>query len=244
MEHRPRLTEEENEIIKKVRKGENPFVNSDQSRVLVIGDLHEPFCLEGYFNFCVDVYKNYGCNRVVFIGDVVDNHASSYHDTIPDGFSASTELDLAIFKLESWYKAFPKADWIIGNHDRIIGRKAVTAAISDRWVRDYNQVLEVPNWNMHEELVIDGVQYIHGEGGTARARAKKDLMSTVQGHYHPQAYTEYVVGKTYKIFGMQVGCGVDSKSYAMHYAKNFPKQAIGCGVVINGTQAINVLMDL
>jgi len=43
---------------------------------------------------------------------------------------------------------------------------------------------------------------------------------------------------------MQVGCGVDWKSYATAYAKNFKKQAIGCGVVIGGKTAINELMEL
>ena len=70
------------------------------------------------------------------------------------------------------------------------------------------------------------------------------MMSTVQGHIHTQAYTEWQVGKNFKVFGMQVGCGIDSKSYAAAYAKNFKKQAIGCGVVIGGHTAINCMMEL
>ena len=70
------------------------------------------------------------------------------------------------------------------------------------------------------------------------------MMSTVQGHIHTQAYVEWSVGKMFKIFGMQVGCGIDSKSYAAAYAKNFKKQAIGCGVVIGGHTAINCMMQL
>ena len=69
-------------------------------------------------------------------------------------------------------------------------------------------------------------------------------MSTVQGHIHTQAYTEWMVGNKFKIFAMQVGCGIDRESYAMAYAKNYKKQAIGCGVVIGGHTAINCLMDL
>ena len=73
---------------------------------------------------------------------------------------------------------------------------------------------------------------------------KNDMMSTVQGHIHTQAYTEFTVGRNFKVFGMQVGCGVDGGSYAAAYAKNFKKQAIGCGVVLGGHTAINCLMDL
>ena len=43
---------------------------------------------------------------------------------------------------------------------------------------------------------------------------------------------------------MQVGCGINHKHIAFSYAKYGKKPAIGCGVVINGTTAINELMDL
>jgi hypothetical protein len=53
-----------------------------------------------------------------------------------------------------------------------------------------------------------------------------------------------MVGNNFKIFGMQVGCGIDRDSYAAAYAKHFKKQAIGCGVVLGGHTAINCLMPL
>ena len=43
---------------------------------------------------------------------------------------------------------------------------------------------------------------------------------------------------------MQVGCGTDIKSYAAAYAKNFKRQALGCGIVLGGHTAINTLMQL
>lgn len=237
MEHRPRLTPEEYELIQQLR-------NKSINRVLVIGDLHEPFCLDGYLEFCKDVYSRHKCNRVVFIGDIIDNHYSSYHETDADGLGGGQELDYAISKLAKWYEAFPKADVTIGNHDRIIMRKAQTSAIPKKWIKSYKDVLEVPNWNFTERVVIDGVQYIHGEAGTAKVKCRADMMSTVQGHLHTQAYTEWFVGANFKIFGMQVGCGIDHHSYAMAYAKAGKKPAIGCGVVIDGSVAINELMHL
>jgi hypothetical protein len=219
-------------------------INRKENRILAIGDLHEPFCLSGYLDFCKDVYANYNCNKVVFIGDVIDSHFSSFHETDPDGMGAGDELDLAIKRLSKWYDAFPKADVAIGNHDRIVYRKGFSGGIPKRWLKPFNEVLETPKWNFVERLVIDNVQYVHGEGGTARTKAKNDMMSTVQGHIHTQCYTEWMVGRNFKTFAMQLGCGVDSTAYATAYAKNFKKQAIGCGVVIGGHTAINVLMDL
>lgn len=237
MEHRPRLTPEEYELIKNIR-------SKSINRVLVVGDLHEPFCLDGYLEFCKDVYTKHNCNKVVFIGDIIDNHYSSYHETDADGLGGGQELDYAIEKLRKWYEAFPVADVTIGNHDRLIMRKAQTSAIPKKWIKSYKDVLEVPNWNFTERVVIDGVQYIHGEAGTAKMKCRADMMSTVQGHLHTQAYTEWFVGANFKIFGMQVGCGIDHHSYAMAYAKAGKKPAIGCGVIIDGKIAINELMDL
>lgn len=219
------------------------FINSRERRILVIGDIHAPFSLPQYLDFCKDMYARHNCNQVIFIGDIIDNHYASFHTTDPDGMGGGDELDLAIKHVKRWKKAFPVADVCIGNHDRIIMRKAFDSQIPSRWIKSYNEVLGT-KWNWVEQIVYDGVQYVHGEGGTARTKCKNDMMSTVQGHIHTQAYTEWSVGKNFKIFGMQVGCGIDSKSYAAAYAKNFKKQAIGCGVVIGGHTAINCMMDL
>ena len=175
---------------------------------------------------------------------MIDNHYSSYHETDSDGMGGLDELELAIKNLARWYKAFPNADVLIGNHDRMVMRKAQTSSIPTRWIRNYKEVLETPNWNFVDRVVYDNVQYIHGEGGTARTRAKKDLMSTVQGHLHTQCYTEWSVGAGHKIFAMQVGCGIDKDSYAMGYAKNFGTPAIGCGVILSGKVAINEVMSI
>jgi len=236
-EFRPRLNAEEYKLIKNHR-------NSKENRVLIIGDLHEPFCLDGYLDFCKETYNKYNCNKVVFIGDQIDNHFSSYHETDVDGLSGGQELDLAIKKISKWCEAFPIADVLYGNHDLIISRKAQTGGIPSKWIKEYKEVLRTPNWNFQHRIVIDGVAYVHGIGSKAHVRCVKDMQSTVQGHHHTEAYTMWKVGSNSKVFGMQVGCGIDKNSYAMAYGKWFPKPAIGCGVVINGEVALNVLMNL
>jgi len=218
-------------------------LTKDERRILIIGDIHAPFALEEYLEFCKDTYAKYNCNQTIFIGDIIDNHYPSYHETSPNGMGGGEELELAIEQIQMWYKAFPKADVTIGNHDRMIMRKAFSSAIPKEWIKSYNEVLGV-DWNWVDRIVYDNVQYIHGEAGTARTKCRADLMSTVQGHLHTQAYTEWYVGANFKVFGMQVGCGIDHDSYAMAYAKRGKKPAIGCGVVIGGHTAINVLMDL
>mgnify|MGYP003624721303 FL=1 len=220
------------------------FFNNDESRVLVVGDLHSPFDLDSYFDHCVEVYERYNCNRVVFIGDVIDNHYSSYHETDADGLGGGQELELAIKRLERYYHRFPDAHVTVGNHDRIIMRKAQSGGVPKEWIKDYQEVLRTPGWKYVTDVEIDGVLYIHGEAGTAKTKARADMRSTVQGHLHTQAYTEYFVGANSRVFGTQVGCGIDAKSYAMAYMKVGKKPAIGCAVVLGGKTAINELMVL
>ena len=217
---------------------------SKKKRVLVIGDLHAPFDLDGYLDFCKDLQKKYKTNETIFIGDVIDNHYSSYHETDPDGLSGGAELRGAINRVSRWYKAFPKATVLVGNHDRMIMRKAFSSSIPKAWIKDYNEVLGTKGWKWVDRYVVDDVQYIHGEGGTARTRCKVDMMSTVQGHLHTQCYTEWVVGANYKVFGMQVGTGIDFDQYAFGYAKRGKKPAVSAGIVLNGEVAINELMNL
>jgi predicted phosphodiesterase len=214
-----------------------------ERRILVIGDIHAPFVLSGYLDFCKETYAKYNCNQVIFIGDIIDNHYSSYHEADPDGMGGADELSYAIDVIKDWCEAFPVADVIIGNHDRLIMRKAFSSSIPKQWIKGYNEVLGT-NWNWVDRIVYDDVQYVHGEGGTARTKAKNDMMSTVQGHIHTEAYTDWLVGRNFRIFGTQVGCGVDATSYAAAYAKNFKKQAIGCVVVLGGNTSINCLMNL
>ena len=214
-----------------------------ERRILVVGDIHAPFTLDGYLEFCKDVYDKYLCNQVIFIGDILDNHYSSYHETDPNGMSGADELEIAIAQVAQWSEAFPVADVIIGNHDRLIMRKAFSSAVPKEWIKSYNEVLGT-NWNWTERIVYDNVQFVHGEGGTARTKARNDMMSTVSGHIHTQAYCEWLVGRNFKVFAMQVGCGIDASSYAAAYARNFKRQAIGCSVVLGGHTAINCLMEL
>ena len=222
-----------------------PYNLGNPNNILIIGDLHAPFNLPNYLEFCLEQQKKFKCGTVVFIGDVIDNHYSSYHESDPDGMSAGDELDVAINELQKYYKVFPKASVIIGNHDRLVYRKAFTGGVSKRWIKEYKEVLRVPNWDFVESLDLFDVNINHGEGGTARAKMKKELQSQIQGHLHSDLYVDYIVGKNFRIFGMQVGCGIDNKSYAMAYGKHFKKPAIGCGVLLNkGTLPIVIPMQL
>jgi hypothetical protein len=120
----------------------------------------------------------------------------------------------------------------------------MSAGLSNRWLRDMNEVLEVPGWDFVESVKADKVRYCHGDGKKAIQRAIADMESVVQGHHHSECYVKWHTGAHAKVFGMQIGSGIDKDSYAMAYGKHGPHPAIACGVVINGKIATNYLMDL
>jgi hypothetical protein len=235
-DHRLRLTKKEHDLIKEYRDN-----NGEVRNFLCVGDLHEPFCLDGYLEHCLNVYHKYNCNGVIMLGDLIDLHFSSFHTSDPDGYGAGEELNRAVDKIKVWYEHFnnktvPNGVFVcIGNHDAIIRRKAFESGISKKWVRDYNEVLECPDWDFKEYHKIDGVIYTHGTGTSGRnAAVNKALQfgdSTVQGHIHTESSIIYV-GQG--LFGMQIGCGVNRETYSQNYAKFFPKTyKIACGVVLN-----------
>jgi metallophosphoesterase superfamily enzyme len=218
---------------------------SKKENVLIIGDIHAPFTLKEYLDHCKEAYRDYNCTRVVLIGDLIDNHYPSYHETDPNGRGGQEELRRAIKEVQKWYKAFPNAVVTIGNHDRIVHRKAFSSGVPKEWVRDFQEVLNTPNWDYVTEVFIDGVRYVHGDKSSKpRTAAKRDMISTVSGHFHTDMYVEHFYGLGKHVFACAVGCGIDDQSYAMGYMSGGKKAALGCSVVFGGVTAVNVPMLL
>lgn len=220
-------------------------LNKKNLRILHIGDLHQPFTLKKYLDFCKYIYNKYNCNKVIFAGDILDNHFSSFHDIDPDGHSAGRELELAIREIRKYYNAFPEADVCLGNHDQIPDRKAFSSGISKRWIKGIGDILDTPGWNYSEEFIYNDVLYCHGNGRKAISRAKQDLISVAQGHFHSDSYIQYIAGKRRLNFAMQIGSGIDWKSFAMAYGRNFAKPHINVGLILDqGTLPILEYMQL
>ena len=70
------------------------------ARVLVIGDLHLPAVHSDYLEFCKTLKKKYRTNKTVFIGDVLDLHAISFHKKHPESDGAMAEYDKAMEDLK------------------------------------------------------------------------------------------------------------------------------------------------
>jgi len=199
----------------------------------------------GYVDFLKRTADRYAVNRVVHIGDLVDWASISYHEKSPSLSNATAEYVKAKKQVASLAKAFPKADWLIGNHDALTERQAITAGLPPQLLRDYADMWDV-GWTVHPrftKLVINGVVYSHGDSGrggqdAAFRQAKDNFRSTVIGHFHAQAGVKWWANPEFRVFGMSVGCGIDASRLQFEYGRKMPaKPILGCGVVLDGRRA-------
>ncbi len=232
-----------------VEDSPKPFLTGDKKNVLVIGDPHEPFCKDGYLEFCREMQEKYNCGTVIHIGDAVDNHAISYHEKDVTGMSAGQEFSLAKAKMKRWYYTFPEVRVCIGNHDALPFRKLFTAGLPKEWLKTYEELLEAPKtWKWDFVHQHEGVIYQHGTGLSGEMAsinaARENRQSTVIGHLHTVCNTRFLASYKDVIFGASVGCGIDHTKYAFAYGReNTRKPVLACAVVLNGKTPINLLMN-
>lgn len=218
---------------------------------LIIGDTHAPFTKAGYLDFCNDARKKYGCKRVCHVGDIVDNHAISFHEHDPEGRSAGDELALARREVKKWAKAFPKVDCAIGNHDELIRRQAFTAGLPSAYLKSFRDAYEAPvGWRFQFNWNYGNWQLTHGTGSSGHDAAYKAAfsarISTAMGHIHTGASVKYHASNHDIIWAMLVGSGISRTAYAFNYGRDFKdKPIVSLGLVLEGGKLAMVLpMDL
>lgn len=213
--------------------------------ILVIGDTHIPFEKKGYLEFCKRIYKECNCTEVVHIGDLVDNHAISYHEHDPDLWSPIKEMEEADKILKKWFKAFPKVKLCRGNHDKLVDRKAKTVGLPRRCFKAYREIWNLPDeWEDGFSFIINRVKFQHkGKGGKNGPlnTAIANRISTVVGHNHSTGVgVQHSANELDAVFGMNVGCGIDRHKLAFAYGEDFlDKPFVSCGVVSYSRRGTN-----
>lgn len=221
-------------------------MNKDKP-TLVFSDLHIPYHHKGYLTFLKEVHKKYGCkDKVICLGDLVDHHAISRFNSEPDAIGDIDEFTKAQKEVQKLIKAFPKGILTRGNHDDIPARQAATLGLSQRYMKSFSQLWELPKtWEIVDEVIIDNVLYSHGvnaggKDGTIN-KAIAEQISNAQGHIHSFGGCKYIASKRNVIFGLNTGCLCDDTALAFTYGKHSRyRPTLGCGVVYNDKFAIFV----
>ena len=219
----------------------------DGEVVGAFGCPHLPFDHVMFLNFLVETFDARGVTSVLCLGDVIDNHAISFHTKNPDGYSPGDELEKARRRIEAYCEMFPKVDVVLGNHDLLPYRKAEDAGLSKEYIKTPQDIWLTPDgWTWQEEIDVDGVRYVHGTGmGKAAPLVRKGGQSVVMSHWHSEGYVQYSASWRFRTFGVQVGCGIDHRAYAMAYGKAFKEKPIlGCAIIRGGVEAEFIPMPL
>ena len=191
-------------------------------------------------SFCRDLRRKYRTTKTLFIGDVVDWHSISFHAAHPEMPGPKDEYELAFAAIQKWYKAFPKADIVLGNHDRRVIRLAESVKIPAKFLRDYKNIWATPNWTWADEFIYDEVYYTHGDGCGSGLYPAFNLvrqmgMSVCIGHHHSAGGVKWMVNPLRRMFGLDTGSLIDDKAMAFAYGLRTKKRSVlSAAVVVDG----------
>jgi predicted phosphodiesterase len=212
----------------------------NHKRILVISDMHLPYQHKDSIKFLKEIKKEFKPDTTISIGDLLDQHALSFHDSSPELYSAGHELDKAKEYVKELENVFPKLIEVDSNHSSMIYRRALKHGLPRAYLKDYGDFLETKKWKWVDDLTLtmsNGQRcfFTHGRSADVLKVSQTMGMSAVQGHYHTKFVISWWANPDNLFFGMNVGCLIDQKSMAFNYAKNFRTRfIIGCGIIING----------
>ena len=219
-------------------------------KVLAIGDLHIPYHHKDSFAFLRALKKKYkGFDLVVNMGDELDQHAISMHDSNPDLPSAGDELRLAKTYVKELEGIFPDMTLLDSNHSSLVYRRALKYGLPKAYLKHYNEFLDVgKGWKWVDDLTIslnDGSRcfFTHGMSANVLQIAQKMGMHAVQGHYHSKASVQYYSNPDNLNWAMQTGCLTNQQSLAFGYSRNFKDRFIcSSAVIIDGQPRIHPMV--
>jgi predicted phosphodiesterase len=221
------------------------------SRILVISDQHMPFEHPDMFKFLAAIKKKFKPTLVVNIGDEIDNHDLSFHDSDKDLPSAGDELKKAIVKLKQMEKMFPDMILVDSNHGSLAVRKFKHHGIPMKFLATNQEIYGVSKrWQWVNDLDITlpngtNCYFVHGISKNGKQLAAQRGTNVVQGHYHTEFRVDYISNPNNLLWSMQVGCLIDKKSLAFAYDKlNLQRPVIGLGLIIDSQpQLVPMVLD-
>jgi hypothetical protein len=202
--------------------------------------MHIPYHHKDSINFLKEIKKQFKPDKIVNIGDLLDFHAISMHDSNPDLYSAGMELDKAKEYIKVLEDIFPEVIEVDSNHSSLVYRRALKYGMSKQFLKPYGEFLGTRKWKWIDDLTLtmsNGQRcfFTHGRSADVLKVSQTMGMNCVQGHYHTKFLISYWANPDNLFFAMNVGCLINQKSMAFSYAKNFKTRFIlGCGIILNG----------
>lgn len=213
--------------------------------ILVLGDDHEPYGHPDKIAFLKFIVAHVKPDLVIHLGDEVDHHAMSMHDSDPNLDSASVELYKARERMAELAKLFPKMLLCNSNHGSMAYRRALKHGIPVEYIKSYIDILfpdkaTQPDWKWADEWKVNTPlgQFVarHQFAGNPVTAACHEGLNVVYGHFHSEMRVVYKQSGNRLYWGANPGCLADPKSLAFKYNVNMKdRPALGCMVIVAGT---------
>ena len=211
--------------------------------ILCIPDMHVPYHHPDALAFLEEVRDMYEPTLVVNLGDLMDFHNISFHNSDPDLYNAGDELDEARGYIAELEEAFPDMYIIGSNHGDLPLRKFVAAGLPKGLLRSYNEIYDVgEGWKFVPDLTIrckgrdiPDLYFAHGIRKNALQVAQQRGQRFSCGHFHENFELRYAGNPNSLIWAMMCGCLIDKKSLAFGYNKlNLNRPILGAAVIGSG----------
>ncbi len=222
--------------------GNLDFIPQVAQCILVIPDMHAPYQHPDTLPFLKEVRDKFVPDLTVCLGDELDYHSLSFHDSDPNLDSAGAELEKAKAFMRKMAKEFPEVLVCHSNHGSMVFRRAKAHGIPVQMIRKYRDVIfpehGAPGWSWAYSWRINTplgeVMFKHQTTGIL-SDAAHNSCNLVVGHNHGNFSVEYSASSAHLYYGVYAGCLIDKDSIAFAYGKHgLRKPIIGCVVILNG----------
>lgn len=217
--------------------------------IVVLSDIHAPYNHPDLVAFCKYLDKKYKPDKVLCLGDEVDNHSWSFHDPDPELLSPGAELETAINRLKPLMKMWPDMDIMESNHGSMVYRKQKAHGLPVGLFKSYREILGAPKgWKWHEDLTLkasDGmpIYFCHGRSKNVLKLSQSLGMSCIQGHYHEDFSVHYWGNSMGLYWAATAGCLIEKSSLAFAYGKlNLKRPIIGTICIKQGHPVFEAML--
>ena len=217
-------------------------------RLLLISDLHAPYQHPDALAFLSYLKGALKPDLVVSMGDMLDFHGISFHDSDPDLLSSGDELSRGRAFAQDLEKLFPEMYVLGSNHGDLPLRKAKAHGLPRALFRPFNDIYGVgSDWKFVDDLLIEGpkqsLYLCHGIVKDGLKLTKERGVCTAQGHYHTEFNIKYASTPHDLLWSLQTGCLINHRSKAFHYNQlDLTRPIIGTGSVIHGKPQLHAML--
>lgn len=173
---------------------DNARLPDDFAPTIAIGDLHFPFAHKPSVSRCLEFIGDMKPKRAVQLGDLFDMYSWGKFPRSKNIYNPHEEMRRARADAESfWTEVQRRAPGIecwqlLGNHDARPLKRAIEAAPEIEIFLRIDNFYEFPGVHLvadpRQELILDGIAFLHGYRSGLGDHRDHMLMSVVCGHTH------------------------------------------------------------